>query len=110
MEMRRAMMATTTRSSMRVKAEREGVRCHLGWCMSAAGWIGLYSVVVLLISMSGGLLPLARRVTHRRLQLYLSASAGVMLGAAFFHIIPDAVEFSKENFGWWMSLGVVGLF
>jgi len=78
--------------------------------MGAAGWIAIYTAAVLVVSMSGGLLPLAQKITHRRLQFYLSASAGVMLGAAFFHIIPDAVEASKENFGWWMSLGVVGLF
>lgn len=78
--------------------------------MTASTWIAVYSLAVLLVSMSGGLLPLAKRITHSRLQLYLSASAGVMLGAAFFHIIPDAVEFSGGNFGWWMSLGVVGLF
>jgi len=78
--------------------------------MTASGWIAVYSLAVLVVSMVGGLLPLANRITHNRLQLYLSASAGVMLGAAFFHIIPDAVEFSGANFGWWMSLGVVGLF
>lgn len=78
--------------------------------MTASSWIAIYSFAILLVSLSGGLLPLARRITHSRLQLYLSASAGVMLGAAFFHIIPEAVERSGENFGWWMSLGVVGLF
>jgi zinc and cadmium transporter len=44
------------------------------------------------------------------LQLYLSVAAGVMLGASFFHIMPEAMERSKGMFGWWMSLGVVGLF
>src|SRR5262249_3172217 len=37
--------------------------------------------------------------------------AGVMLGASFFHIMPEAIEYSgAANFGWWMSLGTVGLF
>jgi zinc and cadmium transporter len=49
-------------------------------------------------------------VTHSRLQLYLSLSAGVMLGASFFHVMPDAMEMAGEGFGWWMALGVVGLF
>ncbi len=78
--------------------------------MTAVGWIAVYSLAILAVSMGGGLLPFLGRITHSRLQFYLSASAGVMLGAAFFHIIPEAVEFSKGNFGWWMSLGVVGLF
>jgi zinc and cadmium transporter len=34
-----------------------------------------------------------------------------MLGAAFFHVMPDAFELcGAEWFGWWMSLGAVGLF
>jgi zinc and cadmium transporter len=49
-------------------------------------------------------------VTHSRLQLYLSLSAGVMLGASFFHVMPDAMELAGAAFGWWMALGVVGLF
>jgi zinc and cadmium transporter len=78
--------------------------------MSAYGWIAIYSVAILAVSVFGGLMPFLGRITHSRLQFYLSASAGVMLGAAFFHIIPEAIEFSGAYFGWWMSLGVVGLF
>jgi zinc and cadmium transporter len=33
-----------------------------------------------------------------------------MLGASFFHVMPDAMEKSGPLFGWWMSIGVVGLF
>jgi zinc and cadmium transporter len=78
--------------------------------MPVYGWLALYCVAVLIMSLAGGSLPFLGRVTHDRLQFYLSASAGVMLGAAFFHVMPDAMERSKENFGWWMSLGVIGLF
>src|SRR5262249_43570374 len=70
----------------------------------------LYSLLVLLFSLFGGLVPFLGKVTHDRLQLYLSGSAGVMLGASFFHVMPEAMEYSGPNFGWWMSLGVVGLF
>jgi zinc and cadmium transporter len=43
--------------------------------------------------------------------MYLSLSAGVMLGACFFHVMPDAMKMAGEAaFGWWMALGVVGLF
>lgn len=78
--------------------------------MSDLGWILTYSGLVLLASLLGGFLPFLGRVSHGRLQLYLSLSAGVMLGAAFFHVMPEAVEKSGAYFGWWMSLGVVGLF
>ena len=50
----------------------------------------LYSVAILVGAVGGGLLPLLG--TQRRSDLLLSFSAGVMLGAAFFHLLPEAVE------------------
>src|SRR5262245_23712002 len=79
--------------------------------MSGPGYLTIYSILVLLFSMLGGYLPfIGGRVSHSRLQLYLSISAGVMLGASFFHVMPEAMQLSGDYFGWWMSLGVVGLF
>jgi zinc and cadmium transporter len=78
--------------------------------MPAPAWVAIYSLAVLLFSLAGGGVPLLGRVTHGRLQLYLSLSAGVMLGAAFFHVMPDAFESAGDAFGWWMAAGVVGLF
>ena len=71
----------------------------------------VYSAAVVLASLMGGCLPVLGRVSHSRLQLYLSLSAGVMLGAAFFHVMPEAIEYtSSVSFGWWLALSVVGLF
>jgi zinc and cadmium transporter len=78
--------------------------------MSEATLLGIYCLLVLLVSLFGGSVPLFGRVTHSRLQFYLSLSAGVMLGASFFHVMPEAMDKSGAWFGWWMSLGVVGLF
>jgi zinc and cadmium transporter len=73
-------------------------------------WLAIYSAAIMLVSLLGGQLPLLGKVPHSRLQFYLSASAGVMLGAAFFHVMPDAMKLAGDSFGWWMALGVVGLF
>jgi zinc and cadmium transporter len=78
--------------------------------MSVFGWLAVYSGAILAASLFGGCVPFVGRVTHSRLQLYLSLSAGVMLGASFFHVMPDAMEMAGSGFGWWMALGVVGLF
>jgi zinc and cadmium transporter len=70
-----------------------------------------YCAAILLFSLAGGYLPFRGSITHDRLQKYLSLAAGVMLGAAFFHLMPDAMEWCGERaFGWWMSLGAVGTF
>jgi zinc and cadmium transporter len=79
--------------------------------MTENSWLLLcYCCLIPIASLLGGHLPFRGQVTHSRLQFYLSLSAGVMLGASFFHVMPDAMEMAKGNFGWWMSLGVIGLF
>ncbi|MGC4000588.1 MAG: ZIP family metal transporter [Anaeromyxobacter sp.] len=52
--------------------------------------LALYTLAILAGALAGGSLPLLGRLT--RSDLLLSFSAGVMLGAAFFHILPEAVE------------------
>jgi zinc and cadmium transporter len=82
--------------------------------MGVISWIALYSATIMVGSLLGGLVPMLGRVTHSRLQKYLSVSAGFMLGAAFFHVMPDAFRMCGEEgeklFGWSITLGVVGLF
>src|SRR5580692_5759675 len=78
--------------------------------MGSVGWLLLYSAAILAFSLVGGSVPFLGKVSHSRLQMYLSLSAGVMLGASFFHVMPDAMKLAGANFGWWMALGVVGLF
>src|SRR5437879_5454585 len=78
--------------------------------MGPYSWLALYSLAILAVSLFGGSVPLLGKVTHSRLQLYLSLSAGVMLGASFFHVMPDAMKLAGDGFGWYMALGAVGLF
>ncbi len=50
----------------------------------------LYTVAILAGAVAGGVLPLVG--PKRRSDLLLSFSGGVMLGASFFHMLPEAVE------------------
>jgi len=70
----------------------------------------LYCIAIALASLSGGCLPLSKRVGHVSLQVYLSFSAGAMLGAAFFHMLPESAELAGRNFGLWTAVGVIGLY
>jgi len=72
--------------------------------------ITLYCLAIVLVSLLGGYLPLTRRITHVNLQVYLSLCGGAMLGAAFFHMLPHSAELAGERFGWWLALGVIGLY
>ena len=62
------------------------------------------------VSFLGGILPLATVLNHTRLQVYLSFSAGTMLGAAFFHMIPEAVRVGSPATVQWTSIGLLSLF
>lgn len=75
------------------------------------GWIlGAFCLAIVLASLAGGALPLATVLTHTRLQLYLSFSAGVMLGAVFFHMLPEAVAAAPATALHWTALGLLALF
>jgi zinc and cadmium transporter len=56
--------------------------------MSDVQLLALYAVAILAGALAGGVLPLLGAM--RRSDALLSFSAGVMLGAAFFHMLPEA--------------------
>jgi zinc and cadmium transporter len=72
--------------------------------------IVLYCLAIAAVSLLGGYLPLTRRITHLNLQVYLSLCGGAMLGASFFHMLPHSAELAGPRFGWWLALGVIGLY
>jgi zinc and cadmium transporter len=79
--------------------------------MPEYAWLALFSVLIGLFALLGGLLPFRGEISHTKLQFYLTASAGVMLGAAAFHVMPDAIEKSGKVYSCvWMVLAIVGLF
>src|SRR5271166_1135175 len=67
-------------------------------------------LAILTASMLGGIVPLATVLNHTRLQVYLSFSAGTMLGAAFFHMLPEAVRVGSARTIPWAAAGLLALF
>lgn len=70
----------------------------------------VYCLLIVLASVAGGLLPLVRVVTHIRMQIYLSFSAGVMLGSALLHMLPEAAEIGGPEVVPWALPGLLTLF
>lgn len=65
--------------------------------MTSSVWLlVIYCVFVLLASLAGGWLPLVVRLTHTRLQMAISFVAGLMLGIALLHFLPDGEEQLKS--------------
>jgi zinc and cadmium transporter len=60
---------------------------------------------VFVLSLVGGLLPLVRTWDRPTLRLLLAFGAGVLLAAAFFHMIPEAIHVLGESVGAWVLAG-----
>lgn len=81
--------------------------------MNSSGWLlAIYCVFVLLASLAGGWLPIVVRLTHTRLQVAISLVAGLMLGIALLHFLPDASEQLKslDRTVAWMLGGFLAMF
>ncbi|MBI5267390.1 MAG: ZIP family metal transporter [candidate division Zixibacteria bacterium] len=56
------------------------------------GSVALYSLIVFVVAMSGGILALVRRWTDTQLHMIVAFGAGVFLGATFVHLLPQAMS------------------
>ncbi len=59
--------------------------------MDALVLLLIYSVAIVAAAIVGGALPLVGRWNSTQLHLFTAFSAGVFIGAAFLHMIPDAI-------------------
>lgn len=59
----------------------------------------IYALIVAALSLIGAAVPLRFRFGHAQLQVYLSLAAGALLGAALFHLLPEASEHIHGDFG-----------
>jgi zinc and cadmium transporter len=78
--------------------------------MSPTLQLALYAFGITLGSLLGAAVPLARPPLPHRTRLFLSFAAGVMLGAAFFHMLPEAVEEGGLGALAWVPAGFLFLF
>jgi zinc and cadmium transporter len=72
----------------------------------------VYCLLVLLASLAGGWLLLVIRPTHARLQIAISLVAGLMLGIALLHFLPDAAAQlqSVDRTATWVLGGFLAMF
>jgi len=81
--------------------------------MISSGWLlAIYCGFVLVASLAGGWLPILVRLTHTRLQVAISLVAGLMLGIALLHFLPDADHHlhSLDRTVGWMLGGFLAMF
>lgn len=80
--------------------------------ISPNGLLVIYCSFLLLASLAGGWLILMIHPTHSRLQIAISFVAGLMLGIAVLHFLPDAVEqlHSVDKTASWVLGGFLTMF
>ncbi len=71
-----------------------------------------YCVAIALFSLLGGFLPAWVRMTHTRTQLIMSFVSGLMLGVAFYHLLPHSIAWvggaeAADASVWWLMIGLI---
>ena len=85
--------------------------------MSASPTLTLvfYCLAIACFSLVGGLLPNWVKMTHTRTQMVMSLVSGLMLGVAFYHLLPHSIVLSGprggiDNAVWWLMVGLITMF
>ncbi|MBT4522074.1 MAG: ZIP family metal transporter [Halieaceae bacterium] len=71
-----------------------------------------YCLAIALFSLGGGLLPNWVKMTHTHTQFAMSLVSGLMLGVAFYHLLPHSVALIGGPAGvdaavWWLMIGLI---
>ncbi len=69
-----------------------------------------YSLLVIAVAWIGGVIPLYFKENRKVLHLFISFGAGILLGAAFLHMIPDAAAYIGADLGIPILLGFLTLY
>ena len=77
----------------------------------------VYSIMIAMSSLFGGVLPTLVKLTHTRMQLLVSLVGGLMLGVGIFHQLPHAVAIMPTGSGYaldrcmmWLMIGMLMTF
>ena len=81
---------------------------------SPVALLALYSLAIAGFSLLGGLLPGWVKMTHVRTQLIMSLVSGLMLGVAFYHLLPHSIMMyagpgAIDSAVWWLMLGLIAM-
>lgn len=70
----------------------------------------LYFILLLGAVFVGGILPALQHWNTKQVPLLLSLSAGLMLGSAFFHLIPESISLIAAKAGPFVLFGLLFLY
>lgn len=77
---------------------------------SAALQLGIYSIMIVVATLLGTAIPLMRSWTDAQFRMLLGFAAGVLLGAAFLHMAPEAFRIIGGRTGIFILAGFLSLY
>jgi len=79
--------------------------------MTMTWLLALYCLLILFASLSGGWIPHAVRLTHKRMEIAVSSVGGFMLGVGMLHMLPHSLEaITPHVAATWVLVGFLGMF
>ncbi|MFQ5630820.1 MAG: ZIP family metal transporter [bacterium] len=72
--------------------------------------LALYSILIIVTTLIGGAIPILKQWKQSTIRLFISFGAGVLLGVAFLHIIPEATSMIRTDVGLPLLLGFLFLY
>lgn len=77
--------------------------------MEGVGRLAAAAAAVTVLTLVGGLLPIVREWSQSTVRMLLAFGTGVLLGAAFFHMIPEAAHGLGDDVGVWVLAGFLAI-
>lgn len=68
-------------------------------------WLLILSAMILLGAIIGSVIPFVRDWKQRHLHSFISFGAGVLIGAAFLYMVPEATHLIGGSVGWGVLIG-----
>lgn len=70
----------------------------------------LFPILIVVVSLSGGLIPIRITPGSNRFELMLNISAGVIIGVAFFHMLPESIQLIDYSASYFTASGFLLFF
>lgn len=70
----------------------------------------LFPFLIVVVSLSGAIIPIRITRGSNRFELMLNMSAGVIIGVAFFHMLPESINLINYSASYFTASGLIILF
>lgn len=70
----------------------------------------LFLLFIFAVTLAGGWIPTVKKWSQRTFRMLISFCAGILLGAVFFHMVPEVSNLLGRDIGFPVMLGFLGIY